>query len=127
MTLIQVDSFLIEKRYVIVKEERLNNLLLSNTQKWDCFVPRNDGNYGYLFLNRKTIGHCERRTIEAIFCYRIPKNGIASFLAMRVTEVGSFLIVKRYVIAKEKRLNILLLSNTQKGDCFEPRNNVNQS
>jgi hypothetical protein len=31
MTLTNVDSFLIEKRYVIAKEERLNNLLLSNT------------------------------------------------------------------------------------------------
>jgi hypothetical protein len=32
---------------------------------------------------------------------------------MRVTAVGSFLIEKRYVIAKEKRLNILLLSNAK--------------
>jgi hypothetical protein len=32
MTVTAVGSFLIEKRYVIVKEERLNNLLLSNTQ-----------------------------------------------------------------------------------------------
>jgi len=33
MTLTDVDSFLIKKRYVIAKEERLNILLLSNTQK----------------------------------------------------------------------------------------------
>jgi hypothetical protein len=33
---------------------------------------------------------------------------------MTLTEAGSFLIEQRYVIAKEKRLNILLLSNTQK-------------
>jgi len=32
MKLIQVDSFLIGKPYVIAKEERLNILLLSNTQ-----------------------------------------------------------------------------------------------
>jgi hypothetical protein len=114
MTLIQVDSFLIVKRYVTAKEERLKQSLVIEYPKGDCFVPRNDGNRGWLFLNRTMIHHYERGTIEAIFGYRIPKKEIASFLAMRVTEVGSFLIEKRYVIAKTKRLNILLLSNTQK-------------
>jgi hypothetical protein len=76
-------------------------------------VPRNDANQCWFFFNKKTIRHCERETIEELFCYRIPKNGIASFLARTQTEAGSFLIVKRYIIAKEEGLNILLLSNTQ--------------
>jgi hypothetical protein len=77
-------------------------------------VPRNDDNHGYLFLNRRLNVITKRKTIEAIFCYRIPIDEIASCLAMTLTDVVSFLIKKRYVIAKEERLNILLLSDTQK-------------
>jgi hypothetical protein len=104
MTATDVVSFLIEQRYVIAKEVRLKQSFVIEYPKGDCFVPRNEGNRSWLFLDRKTIRHCERGTIEATFGYRIPKNGIASYLAMRVTEVGSFLIEKRYVIAKEERL-----------------------
>jgi hypothetical protein len=43
----------------------------------------------------------------------MPKKEIASYLARTLNEVVYFLIVKRYVIAKEEGLNILLLSNTQ--------------
>jgi hypothetical protein len=67
-------------------------------------VPRNDANQCWFFFNKKTIRHCERGTIEAIFCYRMPKKEIASCLAMTATEVDSFLIEKRYVIAKEEGL-----------------------
>jgi hypothetical protein len=67
MTLTAVGSFLIEKRYVITKEEGLKQFFVIEYQKGDCFVPRKDANRGWLFLNRKTIGHCERETIEAIF------------------------------------------------------------
>jgi hypothetical protein len=55
MTLIQVDSFLIEKRYVIAKVERL----------------------------------------KQSFVYRMPIDEIASYLAMALTNVGSFLIEKQ--------------------------------
>ena len=125
MTLTEAGSFLIEKRYVTAKEKRLNILLLSDTQKWDCFVPRNEANPGYFFLDRKTIRHCERGTIEAIFWFRISIDEIAWYLAMRVNEFIYFLIEKQYVTAKGEGLNILLLSDTQKWDCFVPRNDGN--
>jgi hypothetical protein len=104
MTLTKVVSFLIVKRYVIAKEVRLKQSLVIEYPKGDCFVPRKDANRRCFFLNRKTIRHCERGTIEAIFYYRIPNDEIASCLAMTLNEFIYFLIEKQYVIAKEERL-----------------------
>jgi hypothetical protein len=105
----EVVSFLIEKRYVIAKEERLNNLLLSNTQNCDCLVPRNDVKRSCLFLNKNRDVIAKEKRLKQSFVYRIPIDEIASYLAMALTETGSFLIEKRYVTAKEERLNILLI------------------
>jgi hypothetical protein len=37
-------------------------------------VPRNDGKRSCFFLNRKTICHCERGTIEQSFVIGYPKG-----------------------------------------------------
>jgi hypothetical protein len=45
---------------------------------------------------------------------------------MTVTAVGSFLIKKRYITAKEEGLKQFFVIEYQKGDCFVPRKDANR-
>jgi hypothetical protein len=67
-------------------------------------VPRNDVNHGYFFLNKKKRYVIAKEERLNILLLSNAKKEIASYLAMTLIQVDSFLIVKRYVIAKEEGL-----------------------